>query len=212
MCVMNKNKKSILIAMSIGDGCISKDPNSKSCYLSIVHSTKQEEWIKWKYDTLMSLLGGHYPKMTYFNNGGYPGIRFVKTSNYFRILRSWLYKNNKKHISRYLLNKLDAEGIAIWYMDDGNLSAKKYNGKIHAYELYLNTHISQQDNQIIIDYFKEVWDIQFHQVKNKGHYRLRMSTREIRKFLPIISKYIIPSMQYKIQMQVPQIRGLYKNS
>ena len=135
-----------------------------------------------------------------FNNSGYPGIRFSKGSKYFRVLRKWLYSNGVKQISRYLLDKLDLEGIAIWYMDDGGLSAKRRNGKVHAYELFLNTHISKENNQIIIDYFKETWNINFQQVKNKGSYRLRMSTYEIKKYLPLISKFIIPSMQYKIIM------------
>lgn len=38
-------------------------------------------------------------------------------------------------------------------MDDGCLFAKKRNGKIHAWELYLNTYLTDEKNQIIIDYF-----------------------------------------------------------
>lgn len=195
---MQNREKSLLIAMCIGDGHIAKDPNSKSCSLIIRHSTKQIEWIEKKHKLIVSILGGYVPKLTKFNNSGYPGIKFSKSSKYFRVLRKWIYPNNKKNISRYILNKLDEEGIAIWYMDDGGLSAKRRNGKIHAYDLFLNTHLTIEENQIIIDYFKEVWNINFQQVKNKGRYRLRMGTKEIRKFIPLISKYIIPSMQYKI--------------
>lgn len=209
---MKNRKKAILIALAIGDGHIHKDPKSKSCKLIIKHSSKQREFIEYKRNLLHSLIGGKKPKLHNINNNGYPGIYFTKAHKYFRVIRKWLYKNKSKLITRYLLNKLTLEAIAIWYMDDGNLSSKKRNGKIHAYELFLNTHVSKEENQVIIDYFKEVWDIQFHQVKNKGSYRLRMSTREIRKFLPMIEKYIIPSMKYKCKMIIPQIRGFYKNS
>ena len=41
-------------------------------------------------------------------------------------------------------------------MDDGGLSQKKRNGVIYANELMLNTGLQKDDNQIIIDYFKEV--------------------------------------------------------
>lgn len=186
--------------MAIGDGHLCRDSYSKSGKIVIRHSTKQIEWLYKKHKLIISLIGGHKPKIVEFNNSGYPGVYFSKTSKYFRVLRKWLYPNGIKFISRFLLDKLDLEGIAIWYMDDGGLSAKRRNGKVHAYELFLNTHLSRENNQIIIDYFNEVWNVKFQQVKNKGSYRLRMSTLEIRKFLPLIEKYIIPSMQYKVTM------------
>ena len=49
-----------------------------------------------------------------------------------------------------MLNRLNALGIAIWYMDDGGLSQKKRNGVVHANELMLNTGLSKENNQIII--------------------------------------------------------------
>lgn len=195
---MNKREKSILTAICIGDGYIRKDPKSKGCHLSIVHSIKQKPWILEKYSLLISILGGHKPKIVEFNNSGYPGIRFTKSHKYFRVLHKWLYKNGKKTISKNILNKLDEHGLAIWYMDDGGLSAKKKNGKIHAYDLFINTHISREENQIIIDYFSEKWGINFKPHKNKGFYRLRIGTMEARKFIRIIEPYIIPSMEYKI--------------
>ena len=90
-------------------------------------------------------------------------------------------------------------------MDDGNLAKKKKNGKIHAYELYLNTFVSDEENQTIIDYFKEVWNIKFSKVKNNGGYRLRCGTIEARKFINIIKEYVLPSMQYKIDISKKNI-------
>lgn len=75
-------------------------------------------------------------------------------------------------------------------MDDGGLSQKKRNGKVHANDLILNTHLSKEENQVIIDYFKEEWDIHFTQIKNKNRYRLRCGTREARKFISIVEPYI----------------------
>lgn len=186
--------------MSIGDGYVHKCTRSKSCLLCVKHSTKQNEYILYKKNLLESL-GCCNINLHYIDNNGYSGVYFTKADSYFRCIRKWLYKDGKKVISRFLLDKLTPEGIAIWYMDDGNLSAKKRNGKVHAYELFLNTHTSKENNQIIIDYFLDVWNVRFHQVKNKGSYRLRMSTREIRRFLPIFENFVIPSMNYKINMQ-----------
>ena len=115
-----------------------------------------------------------------------------------------IYPNNIKTISRNVLNYLNPQGIAIWYMDDGCLSAKKRNGKIHAYELILNTYISYEDNQIIVDYFKEVWNINFTITRDKGKSRIRCGTREARKFIEIVKPYIVPCMEYKINISQPK--------
>src|SRR5699024_917839 len=102
---------------------------------------------------------GKRPKVSFINNNGFPAYSIRKVNSYFRNLHSWMYVNKKKIISRKILDMLTIKGIALWYMDDGNLSAKKRNGKIHAYELFINTHEDRPTNQIIIDYFKEVHGI-----------------------------------------------------
>lgn len=196
MCVNERKDKSLLLAMCIGDGYLAT--NSKySVVLKIVHSKKQEAYLKYKAEIVSKLLNVPI-NIREINNNGYEGVEFRKGHKYFRILKKWLYPNNTKKISRKVLNKLTLNGIAIWYMDDGSLYPKKRNGRIHAYELILSTYLSKEDNQIIIDYFKEIWDVEFHQVKSKGRYRLRMNTTNIKKFIPLIKPYIIPSMSYKI--------------
>ena len=115
-----------------------------------------------------------------------------------------MYKDGYKNIyNRKLLNRLSAIHVAIWYMDDGGLSQKKRNGTIQANDLMLNTHTIQENNQVIIDYFKQVWDVSFTQVKNKGHYRLRCGTKEARKFLNIVREFVsqVPSMAHKLNVK-----------
>lgn len=192
---MKKEDRSILIALAIGDGYVTKD----GC-LVLKHSIKQKEYIEYKANLLHSILGGKKPNIIEFDNSGYPGIKTQKSNKYFRILRKRLYKNNIKQININLLKMLNPKAIAIWYMDDGNLSMKKRNGKIHARELFINTHITKEENQIIIDYFNEAYNIKFTQVKNRGSYRLRCGTLEAKKFISLVEPYIIPSMNYKINM------------
>ena len=214
MCVeevisINKENRGILVGLALGDGHIKKFQKSgqqgseKPHYamIEIRHCEAQKEFIEYKADLLHSVLGGKRPKVSFINNNGFPAYSIRKVNSYFRNLHSWMYVNKKKIISRKILDMLTIKGIALWYMDDGNLSAKKRNGKIHAYELFINTHEDRPTNQIIIDYFKEVHGINFGQTKNNGSYRLRCGTREARKFLELVRPYIIPSMQYKIEMK-----------
>lgn len=204
---MKNRKKAILIALAIGDGHIAytkrTNPHKKIySILRLIHSSKQREYITYKRDLLHSLVGGKSPNLYEFNNSGYSGIRFNKRHKYFRVIRKWLYRDDKKHITRFLLDKLTPEAIAIWWMDDGSMYKKRNSktGKIKACEGILSTYISEEDNQIIIDYFKEVHDIEFRVVKSKNSYRLRLNTANCRKFAKLVKPYIIPSMLYKIDV------------
>jgi hypothetical protein len=191
------NRKSILIAMTLGDGYLRVE---KKAGISITHGEKQLDYLLYKKELLESILNCKPITVQKVKPNKYNTVcyRIDKGHKYFRILRKWIYLNGKKTFTRKILNYLTPLGIAIWYMDDGGLSAKKRNGKIHAYELFLNTHLTKFENQVIINYFKERWNINFQQVKNKGSYRLRMSTKEIRNFMTLIKEYIHPSMVYKI--------------
>ena len=198
---MTKKQKSILIAMSIGDGHLHKYSDTKSVELMLAHSTKQKDYLIWKVNLARRILGGKPNKIAEFNNNYYPGIRWSKADNYFRIIRKWLYKNGKKVISKKILDKLTPMGIAIWYMDDGNLTLHKRNRKIHAREIYLNTYCSKNEAEIIQKWFMEKYNIRFRVAKNKGKFRLACNTANTKRFIKIVKPYIIPSMQYKIDMR-----------
>jgi len=203
---MNKKFRGILIGMILGDATlrVRKDtqyPNTWHNVLSIKHGEKQKEYIEYKANLIHSMFGGKPITVRPINNSGYPGYLIYKSHKYFRILYKRMYKNGKKTFTSQVLNWLTPEGIAIWYMDDGSLCAKKRNGKIHAYDLYLNTYSTKEENEVIIQYFQDAYDIHFTLSKNKGLYRIRCGTKEARKFIELVKPYIIPSMQYKIDMQ-----------
>ena len=184
----NKEKRAILLGMALGDGCIN------NCnHLVIRHSIKQKEYLEYKKSIVEQIY--HCKLKTTFIQSGY---QFQKSDKkHFRIYRKWLYRDNKKVISN-ILRYLNLQSIAFWYMDDGSLTAKKRNGKIHGYELTLNTYESKEENQKIIDWFKDTLNIRFTQCKGKGKYRLRMGTKEAKKFCSLILPYMHDSMMYKV--------------
>lgn len=203
---MNKLHKSILIALVLGDGYLNvrKDaryPNSYHSSINFTHSFAQKEYLEWKANKLFHIFGGKQPVIREINNNGHPGVTFEKSNKYFRILKKYLYVNQKKSFRRDILNWLTPEGIAIWWMDDGSLIERKRNGKTHAWELYLNTYLTDEENQIIIDYFLEQWNVKWNINHDKGKSRLRCSTREGRKFLNIVRPTVekIECMKYKVK-------------
>jgi hypothetical protein len=193
--------RSAIIGMVAGDAYIWKQKGCSSVSLRIRHAEKQREYLKFKRDILQNLFKKWEVPIQSFNNSGYPGVK-IETRDHprFRIIRKWFYSSGKKWFSRQILNYLTPLGIAIWYMDDGSLSLKKREGKVHGREIHLNTYCSLEEVRIIQAYFKEVWDVSWTIVPNKGLFRLRMGSNEARKLFNIIEPYIVPMMKYKTDL------------
>jgi len=203
---MNKKEKSLLMALAIGDGYISSKKSKKWNYtqysICFTHSIKQLEYLQYKANLVNSILGGRQNEVHLCNNNGYEGCYYSKSDKSLRLIRNKLYKNGKKCISRDILDLLDEQGIAIWFMDDGCTSYMKRNGKIHGIVLQISTCLDTvEELQVLIDYFKERWDIKFGIKKEHGKYSLQCATKETRKFMKIVKSYIlkIESMKYKIK-------------
>ena len=156
---ITKESRNLLIALLLGDGTISNNNVFK-----LSHCKEQRDYLEWKIEQLknaglrnnglkeyISIKGYNIGKKVYYTQLNI--IPFIK------VLRRVFYKPYKKLGNRKLLNRLDAKGIAIWYMDDGHINYRKTNGKVHGFYIKIATCIPKEELQIIIDYFKEVWDV-----------------------------------------------------
>lgn len=101
-------------------------------------------------------------------------------------------------------------------MDDGHINIRKSKeGKIHGFYIKIATCLPKSEVQIIIDYFKEVWDVQFymfHEGRKDDSFSLCCGTKEGLKFIDIVKPYVlqVPSMVHKIQFDLSQrVRNLY---
>ena len=206
---ITKESRNLLIALLLGDGTISNNNVFK-----LSHCEKQRDYLEWKIEQLknaglrnnglkeyISIKGYNIGKKVYYTQLNI--IPFIK------VLRRVFYKPYKKLGNRKLLNRLDAKGIAIWYMDDGHINYRKTNGKVHGFYIKIATCIPKEELQIIIDYFKEVWNIEFymfHEGKKENSYSLCCGTKEGIKFINIVKPYVeqVPSMIHKIQYDLSQ--------
>lgn len=188
-----------LIGAMLGDG------GHKDNLLLFGHSYKQIEWVFHKKIFFENLFESYYPIHVY-KNEEYDTwqVRFNVTSNFYTysIVNAIYNADNQKMFSNELLECLTPEGIAWWYMDDGSMSFKRRNERIHSIIVTLNTYETLEKNQRIVDYFKNKWNIQWNITKGHkdGIYRLSMGLKEGRKFFELIKPYIIPSMMYKIDL------------
>lgn len=198
--------------MLLGDGTI-----SNNYVFKLSHGYKQKEYLEWKINLLNEYGIKNNGLKEYISTCGYNLGSIVYYSQmsvipFMKVLRRVIYKPIKDYANRKILNRLNPLGVAIWYMDDGYINMRKTGDKIHGFYIRISTCIYKEQNQIIIDYFKEVWDISFYQFKEgrpgKNTYSLCCGTQEGIKFIELIKPYVesCPSMLYKIQYDLSQRR------
>ena len=208
----NKQSRNLLIGMLLGDGTISSNNVFK-----IARSEKQLDYLEWQIKQLNNFGVRNNGVKRYTSSFGYnKGQTVVYTQlniiPFVKTLRRIIYKPTKTIANRKILNRLDALGVAMWYMDDGHINIRKDKcGRPMGFYIKISTCIPKDSLQIIIDYFKEVWDISFyafHEGKQKDSYSLCCGTKEGIKFINIVKQYVsqVPSMIHKIEYDLSQRR------
>lgn len=199
---INKESRNLLIGLLLGDGTI-----SNNYVFKLSHSETQRDYLEWKINLLKKYGIRTNGIKEYISNSGYNIGKTVLYTQlaiipFIKVLRKIFYKPKKVLGNRKLLNRLSAQEIAIWYMDDGCINIRKSNNKIHGFYIKIATCLPKEELQIIIDYFKEVWNISFYKIsEGKNTYSLCCGTKEGIKFINIVRSYVlqVPSMIHKIQ-------------
>lgn len=212
---ITKESRNLLIALLLGDGTISNNNVFK-----IAHCEQQKDYLEWKVKQLNNYGIKNNGIKSYIKMKGYTvnvPVYYTQLNiiPFIKVLRRVFYKDKKILGNRKLLNRLDAMGIAIWYMDDGHINIRKdKNKKPMGFYIKISTCEPKEEVQTIIDYFKEVWNIKFymfHEGKNEDSYSLCCGTKEGIKFISLVKPYVeqVPSMLHKIQYDLSQrVRNL----
>lgn len=199
---INKESRNLLIALCLGDGTICSNNVMK-----LSHGIEQEDYLKWK----INLLNQHGLKNNgikyYISSCGYNTGKTVcytqlRIIPFIKMLRKIMYKPIKSYTK--LINRIDEQGLAIWYMDDGCLNNRKYSdGRYHGFYIKIATCLpKEQCNEIIQKIYNKfgVKFYTFHEGKKENSYSLCCGTKEGKKFIKIVKPYVeqIPSMLYKV--------------
>ena len=200
---ISKEKKSLLIAMLLGDGTI-----SSNYVFKLSHSEEQREFLEWKVKLLQDAgfkVNGikEYISKCGYNEGKKVLYSQLSINPTIKALRRTVYIP-KKTFTRRLLNWLDELGVAIWYMDDGcvNINTSKQRATIQ-HTIKIATCVPEDIVEMIINYFLERWNIKFRKFKEgKETFSIASSSEEdFQKFVSIVRPYIeqVPSLLYKIR-------------
>jgi hypothetical protein len=184
-------REQILLGTLLGDGYIGKLQNRSKSY-SIVweHSLEQSQYAIWKAEN--SLPNYSVYKRERFDsrtNSIYKSIRCYSRVEDYKEYRDLFYQESKE-VCQEILDKLKPLGVAVWFMDDGNLY---YNGNCCHLNLAVNG-FNQESVDRIVAHFKYKYGIIF---KKSGKALRLTSVKQIEIWDSIFSQYYHESMLYK---------------
>lgn len=123
---------------------------------------------------------------------------------FFEKFRQRMYPLGHKVVDPHYLTFLDWEFLAIWYMQDGHLSAYYAKDKYPQYAIGIASNsFSYADNHYLRIQLKEKlnldWNVNKHtNTSGTLSYKLKLSATQIDYFCENIKPYIQPSFEYKI--------------
>ena len=179
---LSYRQRDILIGCILGDAYIA--PLGK---IRIEHSTKQREYIDWKYCELSTISYAAKPReIVHVLNGTkeYFSVFFL-LRQYFRVWRAIFYQGNTKVFPKDL--RLSPLSLAVWYMDDGCWTGKKcvissesFRGK------------NQRHMQAVL------WEQHGIDTVIGKNNKLVIRKRSHAAFYALVAPHVISSMEYKL--------------
>ena len=184
-------QKQLLYGGLLGDSHMSF--HNQNCRIKFEHCLKQKEYVKQKYKIMENFCTEIITQESRFDDRTErynTSVCFrTRTIRIFSDLYNLFYKlTGEKYINIEILNSLTAQGLAFWYMDDGTKTTER--------ELTLCTEcFSLEDLQVILDYFKNKWDLLASISLRK---RITFKDLDAILFQKIIRPYITEEFTYKL--------------
>lgn len=207
--MLNKDKRSIILSMVLGDGCLHKTSQDGYAALTIDHGIAQADYVAWKASLVSKIVGRNINLRQ-----GHKG-KSIQFSVCWKRIRSWhkfCYPGGKKQIKRILPFIRHPElAIAIWLMDDGYVEPtlfKNENGdKVFGgarFRIFTNSE-PIEDHEYFINWFKRHLNaapaIKIHKGKTKHYPLLKFTQADSLKIWAKIREHVLQfkSMQYKFR-------------
>jgi len=184
---LTQNQRSIIIGTLLGDGYMRIIPRRKNAFLEVNHSSKQKDYVDWKYQELASIVKSG-PKMRKGNGQRIAYRFFTQCLPEITELYRAFYENGKKIIPKDI--RIDQLGLAVWFMDDGSRSGGS---------LYINTQqFATNDQERLQRMLEHDFNVSSTLNRDKEYMRIRIRKEDAQKFCNLIQSYIPESMRYKL--------------
>lgn len=187
--------KQLLIGSLLGDGCFcAVGKTAKNKCLSIAHSEKQEEYLKYKwgilnkYNLVSPIVKYHIVNKRYSKE--LVGYRFKsKLHPIFTDIRTKYYDSSgHKRVFKEFVQDIDALGLAIWYMDDGYVTKNSC--------IFSTCSFTLEEQNLLANLLLEKFNLHFNTGKHDNS--MYLQAKDFPRFVELVKDYILPSLQYKL--------------
>ena len=181
----------VLLGSFLGDGHVQPMKNLSRFRLSFTHGEKQKEYCEWKAKIFNS-------KVTEIEKNGYALKKaFVFRTKLFGLNKT--FPKTKTSCPQWILDDLDARGLAIWFMDDGSkLKSWDHNKSSSG---IISTCSFDEDSQIRIVKKLQDFGIKSYYKKYDDYYYIVLNKDAFQKLKEIISPYMHESLFYKLNLK-----------
>lgn len=203
--MFNKDKRSLLLSLCLGDGCLHyKNGSNRYGAITIDHGLEQADYQSWKAKLLTDIFEKEVKMRT-----GHKG-KSLQVSVALKRLRAWrkfTYPNNKKSIPKILKFIRHPEfALAVWLMDDGYIEPGMYNNKL----VCISTRIfvcdqSEEEVNQIQQWFKQNFQIEtkvlYQKKGNKKYPFIKIYQDDSLKLWEKIREFVLQfkSMKHKFR-------------
>lgn len=213
---LSEGQKAVIVGGLFGDGCIHKNKFRKndiwtrgkkrdrkfykkaSYRMHFVCASTHAEYMEFKRKVLGNLTHETFTKITKCHPKSFGhSVATCRTKSLVALDRiaSLIIKDDKKYISKEILDLVNEKSLAIWYCDDGHLNLGR-SGVVHGVDLHTEG-FSYEEHLIIKDWFKKRWDLDVNIRAYRKYYKTSFSGKDGLKFLKIILPYAHPLFAYK---------------
>jgi recombination protein RecA len=211
---LTNDQKAIILGTALGDGMLRFNtkarPGNSTAHLILGQGEPQLDYLRWKCNNLSTIISASILPFT--TKGNLVGNRFIKPGSYYRVksrqhpflsyVCNLVYNDHRQKVfTEELAAQLTPLALAVWYMDDGQLTYGTTHNRQYA-RLGLSTEsFDLENNNHIRDYFLTM-GINFYVRPHANHHRLICNDyKSIQTFVNLVTPHVfLPLFQYKIDL------------
>jgi recombination protein RecA len=208
--LLSSQQWQVILGSLMGDGNLSKPVrrDDHSARFRMGHGARQAAYLEWKISLLENIK--HHRSV---NKKGAVFADFTPLGELSE-LRGVVYQGDgKKHLTWDYLKKLTPLSLAIWYMDDGHFSLRSKGlqrrtaGGSGRIEICVEA-MSPGSRERLVQYLRDTHglDVKLRAAGTAKKALLVFSVSGTEKFQRLVSRYVHPSMEYKL---LPRYRGKF---
>ncbi len=190
--------KKILFGVLLSDGSLDKNTKRFDLY------NKNREYVEYLLDTFSNLTHSSFSSKEVFDKRfNVTGYRiWSKRSKYLNKLYEIFYPNNgRKILSKYIVDRLNAEALAHVWMCDGYLEHAKNRKKDKVQNIgwFCLESFPKEELQILQKHLLKKYAVKSSLIKKPWGfgYRIRIGGGDLQRFISLVYPYIENCFQYK---------------